>query len=70
MKDLGHDRRILGTINTDRSNFCLFVQQTPCVLKILKRFCILDWKPASEPLENHFILSKDQSFANEKKKIL
>lgn len=42
MNDLGYARGILGTeIDRDRSNFCLFVYQTPYMLKILKKFSML-----------------------------
>lgn len=44
------------------------MHQTLCVLKILKKFGLLDCKSASVSLGNHFILSKDQSTANKEEK--
>lgn len=65
MKDLGIVRRILSMkIEKDKSNSLLFLYQTSYVLKVLKRFG-MHCKSVLLPLANHFILSKDQSFANE-----
>ncbi|KAL2471748.1 Uncharacterized protein Adt_39884 [Abeliophyllum distichum] len=53
MKYLGHSRRFIGMkIDRDRSNSCLFVYQTPYVLKILKKFGIVNCKPTFVPLGN------------------
>lgn len=36
------------------------------MLKVLKKFCMINCKPSSIPFGNHFILSKEKSHANEK----
>lgn len=55
-------------INRDRSNFGLYVHQTPYVLKVLKKFGMFDCKPVSMHLENQFILSKEQSPVNDEER--
>jgi len=69
MKDLGNARKILGMeIERNRSNSCLFLHQSSYIMKILKKFGMHDCKPVSLPLASHFILSKEQSPANEEEK--
>lgn len=66
MKDLGNAKRILGMeIKRDRSNSLLLVHQAPYIIKILKKFGVIECKLVSLPLGNHFVLSKEQSPANE-----
>lgn len=66
MKNLEHAKRILDMeINWDMSNSCSFVHQTPYELKILKKIGMLDYKSTFVSFGTYFVLSKEQSFANE-----
>ncbi|KAL2497738.1 cysteine-rich RLK (RECEPTOR-like protein kinase) 8 [Abeliophyllum distichum] len=61
MKDLGNAKKILGMdIIRERYNSTLMLKQETCIMKILKKFSMLESKAVSVPLANHFILSKDQ----------
>lgn len=62
MKDLGEAKRILGMeITRDRNNCILQLRQCSYVKKILEKFSLLECKPVSLPIANHFKLTSDQS---------
>ena len=62
MKNLGSAKQILGMkITRDRSVGTLNLSQELEVKKVLSRFRVIDGKPRTTPLENHFKLSKEQS---------
>ena len=58
MKDLGAAKKILGMeICRDREARKLWLSQKNCIKKVLEKFSMLDAKPVSKPLANHFRLS-------------
>ena len=62
MKDLGPGKHILGMkISQDRSVGTLNLSQELYIEKVLSRFRVNDAKPRTNPLENNFKLSKEQS---------
>ncbi|KAL0456583.1 UNVERIFIED_CONTAM: Retrovirus-related Pol polyprotein from transposon TNT 1-94 [Sesamum latifolium] len=62
MKDLGNAKKILGmTIERNRKNSSIFLNQSSYVKNVLKRFSMQNAKPTSVPLAAHFQLCKDQS---------
>ena len=59
MKDLGPAKQILGMkISWDRSAGTLNLPQELYIEKVLSRFRVNDAKPSTNPLANHFKLSK------------
>lgn len=61
MKDLGAAKKILGMeIRRDRSSKRLWLSQRSYIEKILDRFDMMNAKPVSTPLANHFKLSARQ----------
>ena len=51
MKILGNAKHILGMrITRDRSSRCIYLSQSECVYKILRRFYMESAKPLSAPL--------------------
>ncbi|KAL0435944.1 UNVERIFIED_CONTAM: Retrovirus-related Pol polyprotein from transposon TNT 1-94 [Sesamum radiatum] len=72
MKDLGNAKKILGmTIERDRKNFTISLNQSAYINSVLKRFSMIDSKPSSVPLATHFQLCKEQcpKTDSEKKKM-
>ena len=66
MKDLGAAKKILGIeIRRDRRARKLWFSQKNYIRKVLKKFSMLDAKPVSTPLANHFRLSGSQCPKNE-----
>uniref|UniRef100_A0A2N9GFK1 CCHC-type domain-containing protein n=1 Tax=Fagus sylvatica TaxID=28930 RepID=A0A2N9GFK1_FAGSY len=66
MKDLGVAKKILGMeIRRDRKARKLWLSQKNYIRKVLKKFSMLDAKPVSTPLANHFRLSGSQCPKNE-----
>ncbi|KAL0298359.1 UNVERIFIED_CONTAM: Retrovirus-related Pol polyprotein from transposon TNT 1-94 [Sesamum radiatum] len=62
MKNLGNAKKILGmTIERDRKNFTIFLNQKSYVKSVLEKFSMTNSKSASVPLAAHFQLCKDQS---------
>ncbi|KAL0399858.1 UNVERIFIED_CONTAM: Retrovirus-related Pol polyprotein from transposon TNT 1-94, partial [Sesamum radiatum] len=62
MKDLGNAKKILGmSIERDRKNSTIFLNQISYVKNVLKKFSMENAKPTSVPLAAHFQLCKDQS---------
>ncbi|KAL0366969.1 UNVERIFIED_CONTAM: Retrovirus-related Pol polyprotein from transposon TNT 1-94 [Sesamum radiatum] len=62
MKDLGKAKKILGmSIDRDRKNSTIFLNQSSYVKNVLKKFSMENAKPTSVPLAAHFQLYKDQS---------
>uniref|UniRef100_A0A2N9EZR3 CCHC-type domain-containing protein n=1 Tax=Fagus sylvatica TaxID=28930 RepID=A0A2N9EZR3_FAGSY len=62
MKDLGVAKKILGMeICRDREARKLWLSQKNYIRKVLEKFSMLDAKPVSTPLANHFRLSGSQS---------
>jgi hypothetical protein len=58
MKDLGAAKKILGTeIYKDIEVRKLWLSQKNYIRKVLEKFSMLDAKPVSTPLANHFRLS-------------
>ena len=58
MKNLGEAKKILGMeITRDRSSGRLWLSQENYVLKVLERFNMVEAKPVTTPLVDHFILS-------------
>uniref|UniRef100_A0A2N9EMG6 CCHC-type domain-containing protein n=1 Tax=Fagus sylvatica TaxID=28930 RepID=A0A2N9EMG6_FAGSY len=61
MKDLGAAKKILGMeIHRDRGARKLWLSQKNYIRKVLEKFSMLDAKPVSTPLANHFRLSGSQ----------
>jgi hypothetical protein len=61
MKDLGATKKILGMeIRRDREARKLWLSQKNYIRKVLENFSMLDAKPVSTPLANHFRLSSNQ----------
>uniref|UniRef100_A0A2N9J4X6 CCHC-type domain-containing protein n=1 Tax=Fagus sylvatica TaxID=28930 RepID=A0A2N9J4X6_FAGSY len=61
MKDLGAAKKILGMeIHRDRGARKLWLSQKNYIKKVLEKFSMLDAKPVSTPLANHFRLSGSQ----------
>uniref|UniRef100_A0A2N9J6A9 Integrase catalytic domain-containing protein n=1 Tax=Fagus sylvatica TaxID=28930 RepID=A0A2N9J6A9_FAGSY len=61
MKDLGAAKKILGMeIRRDREARKLWLSQKNYIRKVLEKFSMLDAKPVSTPLANHFRLSGSQ----------
>ena len=61
MKDLGEAKRILGMdIMRNREKGTLWLSQADYVEKVLKRFNMINVKPAATPIAQHFKLSKAQ----------
>ena len=68
MKDLGATKKILGKkIRRDREARKLWLSQKNYIKKVLEKFSMLDTKPVSTPLANHFRLFGSQCLKNEKK---
>uniref|UniRef100_A0A2N9IWT1 CCHC-type domain-containing protein n=1 Tax=Fagus sylvatica TaxID=28930 RepID=A0A2N9IWT1_FAGSY len=66
MKDLGAAKKILGMeIRRDRGARKLWLSQKNYIRKVLEKFSMLDAKPVSTPLANHFRLSGSQCPKNE-----
>uniref|UniRef100_A0A2N9GD91 Uncharacterized protein n=1 Tax=Fagus sylvatica TaxID=28930 RepID=A0A2N9GD91_FAGSY len=66
MKDLGAAKKILGMeIRRDREARKLWLSQKNYIRKVLEKFSMLDAKPVSTPLANHFRLSGSQCPKNE-----
>uniref|UniRef100_A0A2N9IFF3 Integrase catalytic domain-containing protein n=1 Tax=Fagus sylvatica TaxID=28930 RepID=A0A2N9IFF3_FAGSY len=66
MKDLGAAKKILGMeIHRDRGARKLWLSQKNYIRKVLEKFSMLDAKPMSTPLANHFRLSGSQCPKNE-----
>uniref|UniRef100_A0A2N9J5P5 CCHC-type domain-containing protein n=1 Tax=Fagus sylvatica TaxID=28930 RepID=A0A2N9J5P5_FAGSY len=66
MKDLGAAKKILGMeIHRDRGARKLWLSQKNYIRKVLEKFSMLDAKPVSTPLANHFRLSGSQCPKNE-----
>uniref|UniRef100_A0A2N9HBW1 Integrase catalytic domain-containing protein n=1 Tax=Fagus sylvatica TaxID=28930 RepID=A0A2N9HBW1_FAGSY len=66
MKDLGAAKKILGMeIRRDRETRKLWLSQKNYIRKVLEKFSMLDAKPVSTPLANHFRLSGSQCPKNE-----
>jgi hypothetical protein len=66
MKDLGATKKILGMeIRRDREVRKLWLSQKNYIRKVLENFRMLDAKPVSTPLANHFRLSGSQCPKNE-----
>jgi hypothetical protein len=66
MKDLGAAKKILGMeIHKDRGARKLWLSQKNYIRKVLEKFSMLDAKPVSTPLANHFRLSGSQCPKNE-----
>uniref|UniRef100_A0A2N9EIR8 CCHC-type domain-containing protein n=1 Tax=Fagus sylvatica TaxID=28930 RepID=A0A2N9EIR8_FAGSY len=66
MKDLGAAKKILGMeIRRDREARKLWLSQKNYIRKVLEKFSMLDAKPVSTPLANHFRLSSSQCPKNE-----
>uniref|UniRef100_A0A2N9IQA1 Reverse transcriptase Ty1/copia-type domain-containing protein n=1 Tax=Fagus sylvatica TaxID=28930 RepID=A0A2N9IQA1_FAGSY len=66
MKDLGVAKKILGMeIRRDREARKLWLSQKNYIRKVLEKFSMLDAKPVSTPLANHFRLSGSQCPKNE-----
>jgi hypothetical protein len=66
MKDLGAAKKILGMeIRRDREARKLWLSQKNYIRKVLEKFSMLDTKPVSTPLANHFRLSGSQCPKNE-----
>uniref|UniRef100_A0A2N9GKI3 Integrase catalytic domain-containing protein n=1 Tax=Fagus sylvatica TaxID=28930 RepID=A0A2N9GKI3_FAGSY len=66
MKDLGAAKKILGMeIHRDRGVRKLWLSQKNYIRKVLEKFSMLDAKPVSTPLANHFRLSGSQCPKNE-----
>ncbi|KAK4388108.1 Retrovirus-related Pol polyprotein from transposon TNT 1-94 [Sesamum angolense] len=62
MKDLGNAKRILGmTIDRDRKNSVIFLNQKTYVKTVLEKFSMENAKTTPVPLAAHFQLSKEQS---------
>ncbi|CAM8954218.1 unnamed protein product [Rhodiola kirilowii] len=60
MKDLGEAKKILGvTLLRDRPNKEMFLSQSDYIVKVLKRFAMLECKPTKIPLGGHLELTKD-----------
>ncbi|BFG26329.1 hypothetical protein CerSpe_126030 [Prunus speciosa] len=58
MKDLGSTQKILGMeIRRDRNEGKLWLSQSKYISKVLEKFNMMDCKPVSTPLEEHFKLS-------------
>ena len=61
MKDLGLAKQILGMkITRDRSVGTLNLSQELEVKKVLSRFRVIDGKPRTTPLENHFKFAEER----------
>ena len=61
MKDLGAAKKILGMeILRDREARKLWLSQKNYIRKVLENFSMLDAKPVSTPLANHFRLFGNQ----------
>ncbi|KAL0458466.1 UNVERIFIED_CONTAM: Retrovirus-related Pol polyprotein from transposon TNT 1-94 [Sesamum latifolium] len=59
---LGNAKKILGmTIERDRRNSTIFLNQSSYVKSVLKNFSMTNSKPPSVPFAAHFQLCKDQS---------
>jgi hypothetical protein len=66
MKDLGAAKKILGMeIRRDKETRKLWLSQKNYIRKLLEKFSMLDAKPVSTPLANHFRLSGSQCPKNE-----
>uniref|UniRef100_A0A2N9FA36 CCHC-type domain-containing protein n=1 Tax=Fagus sylvatica TaxID=28930 RepID=A0A2N9FA36_FAGSY len=66
MKDLGAAKKILGMeIRRDRETRKLWLSQKNYIRKVLEKFSMLDAKPVSTSLANHFRLSGSQCPKNE-----
>uniref|UniRef100_A0A2N9GG47 CCHC-type domain-containing protein n=1 Tax=Fagus sylvatica TaxID=28930 RepID=A0A2N9GG47_FAGSY len=66
MKDLGAAKKILGIeIRRDREARKLWLSQKNYIRKVLEKFSMLNAKPVSTPLANHFRLSGSQCLKNE-----
>ena len=66
MKDLSAAKKILGMeIHKDREERKLWLSQNNYIRKMLEKFSMLDAKPVSTPLANHFRLSGSQCPKNE-----
>jgi hypothetical protein len=66
MKDLDAAKKILGMeIRKDREARKLWLSQKNYIRKMLEKFSMLDAKPVSKPLANHFRLSGSQYPKNE-----
>uniref|UniRef100_A0A2N9IUP8 CCHC-type domain-containing protein n=1 Tax=Fagus sylvatica TaxID=28930 RepID=A0A2N9IUP8_FAGSY len=66
MKDLGAAKKILGMeIYRDRGARKLWLSQKNYIRKVLEKFSMLNAKPVSTPLANHFRLSGSQCPKNE-----
>ena len=66
MRDLGAAKKILGIeIRRDREARKLWLSQKNYIRKVLEKFSMLDAKPVSTPLANHFRLSSSQCPRNE-----
>ncbi|KAL0430515.1 UNVERIFIED_CONTAM: Retrovirus-related Pol polyprotein from transposon TNT 1-94 [Sesamum radiatum] len=62
MKDLGDAKRILGmTIDRNRKNSTIFLNQKSYVENVVEKFSMSKAKPTSVPLAAHFQLCKNQS---------
>ncbi|KAL0296165.1 UNVERIFIED_CONTAM: Retrovirus-related Pol polyprotein from transposon TNT 1-94 [Sesamum radiatum] len=62
MKDLGNAKKILGmTIDRDRKNSVIFLNQKTYVKTVLEKFSMENAKTTPVPLAAHFQLSKEQS---------
>ncbi|KAL0385474.1 UNVERIFIED_CONTAM: Retrovirus-related Pol polyprotein from transposon TNT 1-94 [Sesamum radiatum] len=61
MKDLGNANKILGmTIERNRRNSTIFLNQSSYVKSVLEKFSMTNSKPASVPLAAHFQLCRNQ----------
>uniref|UniRef100_A0A2N9G8B6 CCHC-type domain-containing protein n=1 Tax=Fagus sylvatica TaxID=28930 RepID=A0A2N9G8B6_FAGSY len=66
MKDLGAAKKIMGMeIHKDKKARKLWLSQKNYIRKVLEKFSMLDAKPVSTPLANHFRISGSQCPKNE-----
>ena len=69
MKDLGSAQKILGMeIRRDRVGGKLWLSQSKYITKVLEKFNMLDCKPVSTPLAEHFKLSAQECPSTEEEK--